>query len=335
MGQHEHIRGNLKTQSIAVGVGFILLIIKLVAWMITGSNAILSDAAESVVNVVAGAFALFSIHYASQPKDPEHLYGHGKMEFISSGMEGMLIFVTGMAIIGKAIYNLVEPNEIQELGVGIVLSTAAGLVNFLLAALLIRRGRKTHSTAMEADGQHLLSDAYSTVGMLIGLLVVWFTGKVWLDNAIALVFGVLLIRIGYKVIQQAVAGILDRTDETLVRQLVEVLSNNRSDDWIDFHNLRIIKFGSVLHVDCHLTIPWYYDIERGHQMIEEVDEVVNREMDQRVELFIHVDPCRPKSCPVCPKVDCEVRKHAFLGRSQWTLLKVLGEERHTKQDVGA
>lgn len=335
MGHDHHTSGNLKTQSVAVGVGLLLFVIKFAAWIITGSNAILSDALESVINVLAGGFALFSIYYASRPKDAGHLYGHGKMEFISSGLEGLLILIAGLVIIGKAIYNFIEPQELDELGMGILLTSGAGLVNFLLAIMLIRRGKKVHSVAMESDGKHLLSDAYSTVGMLVGLLIVWLTGEVWLDNAIALLFGGLLVRIGYKVLRTAAGGILDETDEELVEKLSQVLEKNRQDDWIDIHNLRIIKFGSVLHVDCHLTLPWYYTTEKGHDILDEIEAIVNRDMERRVELFIHIDPCRPHSCHICPKSDCEVRKHPFKERLPWKLREVLGEERHGKGEFEA
>lgn len=325
---HTYTKGNLKIQGVAVGVGLLLLIIKFAAWFITGSNAILSDALESVINVLAGSLALFSIYYASRPKDADHLYGHGKMEFISSGFEGLLIIVAGGVIIGKAVYNLIFPHEIEELGVGILLTTAAGLVNFILAIALIKRGQKTHSVAMEADGKHLLSDAYSTVGMLLGLLLVWFTGQVWIDNLVALLFGALLLRIGYKVTKGALAGILDETDLVLARQFVDILQQNRKDDWIDIHNFRIIKFGSVLHVDCHVTLPWYYTIEQGHAIVESIEELVNTKLKRQVELFVHVDHCLPKSCSLCAKSDCEVRKHAFEAQQKWTLENVLENARH-------
>lgn len=325
---HSHTKGSLKVQAVAVGVGLILLIIKFAAWIITGSNAILADALESIINVLAGSLALFSIYYASRPRDAEHLYGHGKMEFISSAFEGILIFAAGLVIVGKAIYNFIEPQELEELHVGILLTTGAGLVNFILAIILIKKGRENHSMAMEADGKHLLSDAYSTVGMLIGLVLVWFTDQVWLDNLVAMIFGVLLLRIGYKVAKTALGGILDETDEKLVNQIIEVLEKHRQPDWIDIHNLRIIKFGSELHVDCHLTLPWYYTIERGHEIIDSIEEIVNREIGRNVEFFIHIDPCRPNSCHICPKSDCEVRQHDFKNRLPWTRDKVLGVERH-------
>lgn len=330
MGHHhdDHTRGNLRTQSVAVVVGLLLFAIKLIAWIVTGSNAILSDTFESVINVLAGVLALYSIYYASRPRDANHLYGHGKMEFISSGIEGMLIIGAGLLIIGKAIYNLIEPQEIQELGLGILLTTGAGLVNFVLALALIKQGKKSHSAAMVADGKHLLSDAYSTVGMLLGLVVIWLTGEVWLDNAIALAFGLLLVRIGYKVIRSAMAGILDETDQKLVEQIIEALEKHRQPDWIDVHNLRIIKFGSALHIDCHMTLPWFYTVEQGHDIVESIEKMVNRETQRQVEFFIHVDPCRPHSCQICSKQDCEVRQHPFEQKLPWTLEKVLGENRH-------
>ncbi len=326
---HGHSHGNLKVQAIAVGVGIILLLVKFTAWYITGSNAILADALESIINVIAGSLALFSIYYASRPRDAEHLYGHGKIEFISSAFEGVLIIGTGLVITGKAFYNFIYPQELEELHIGIILTSGAGLINFVLAFVLIRRGKASHSMAMEADGKHLLSDAYSTVGMLLGLVLVLITGKVWLDNAAAMLFGFLLLRIGYKVAKEALAAILGETDEMLVNQLVEILEKHRKPDWIDVHNLRIIKFGSELHVDCHFTLPWYYTIEQGHAIIDEIEELVNRETGRKTEFFIHIDPCRPHSCPICPKMDCEVRQRPFEKRLPWTLDKVLGLKYHS------
>jgi cation diffusion facilitator family transporter len=325
---HHHLKGNLKIQSIAVIAGLIQLIIKFIAWVITGSNAILSDALESIINVLAGSLALFSIYYASRPRDDDHPYGHGKIEFISSGFEGMLIFTAGVIIIGKATYNLIFPNEIEELGLGLLLSGAAGLVNFVVAMVLIKRGRLTKSVAMEADGKHLLSDAFSTVGMLIGLALVWYTNKVWIDNLVALLFGALLLRIGFKVAKEALAGILDETDLDLVEKFISILQAHRKPEWIDIHKFRIIKFGNVLHVDCHVTVPWYFTVEQAHKIVDEIEALINHEMDQQVELFIHTDPCRPKACVFCSVQNCEVRQQPFIERLEWTKANILHTERH-------
>lgn len=328
---HHHLKGNLKIQAIAVIVGLLLLLIKFSAWVITGSNAILSDALESIINVLAGSLALFSIYYASRPRDDDHPYGHGKIEFISSGFEGLLIIGAGLIIISKAIYNFIFPNEIEALGLGILLSASAGLINFILAKVLIGRGRKTKSVAMEADGKHLMSDAYSTVGMLIGLGLVWFTNQVWIDNLVALIFGFLLLRIGYSVAKDALAGILDETDLTLVDRFIAVLQANRKPDWIDIHKFRIIKFGNVLHVDCHVTVPWYYTVQQAHQIVDEIEALINLEMDQQVELFIHTDPCRPKACNFCAIENCSERQHPFEKRLAWTKANVLHSERHDSE----
>lgn len=325
---HSHTASSLKVQAIAVGVGLILLFIKFAAWIITGSNAILADALESIINVLAGSLALFSIYYASRPKDAEHLYGHGKMEFISSGFEGVLIFAAGLIIIGKAVYNFIEPQELEELRIGIVLTAGAGLVNFILAMVLIKKGKENHSMAMEADGKHLLSDAYSTVGMLLGLVLVWITDQLWLDNVVALIFGAMLLRIGFQVAKTAMAGILDETDIQLVDQFIEVLEKHRQPDWIDVHNLSIIKFGSELHVDCHLTLPWHYTIEKGHEIIDSIEEIVNRELGRKVEFFIHIDPCKRDQCKVCPQGDCNVHQTPLENRQPWTVEKVLGKDHH-------
>jgi cation diffusion facilitator family transporter len=176
-----------------------------------------------------------------------------------------------------------------------------------------------------------MSDAFSTVGMLIGLALVWYTNKVWIDNLVALVFGFLLLRIGYSVGKDALAGILDETDIKLTERFIAILQANRKPEWIDIHKFRIIKFGNVLHVDCHVTVPWYYTVEQAHTIVDEIEALVNREMDQQVELFIHTDPCRPKACNFCPVENCAVRKHPFEGRLVWTKENVLNSERHDSE----
>jgi len=327
-GHHHQMQGNLKVQATAVIVGLVILIIKFSAWMVTGSNAILSDALESIINVLAGSLAFYSIYYASQPKDDNHPYGHGKIEFVSSGFEGLLILVAGIIIIGKAGYNLIFPHEIEELGLGILLSGGAGLINFILAMVLIKRGKKTKSIAMEADGKHLMSDAYSTIGMLVGLAIVWLTNLAWIDNAVAIIFGALLLRIGYKVIKDSLAGILDETDLALVDRFIAILENHRKPEWIDIHKFRIIKFGSVLHVDCHVTVPWYFTVQQAHQIVDEIEHFINHEMEQQVELFIHTDPCRPQACVLCSVENCAVRQYPFKERLVWNKDNVLHTERH-------
>ena len=321
-------RGNYQLQLWALLLGVALLVIKFVAWWYTNSNAILSDALESIINVVAGAFALYSLVIAAQPSDHNHPYGHGKIEFVSAGFEGALIFLAGILIIVKAIYNLQFPQPLGSLDLGVLLTFITGGLNYLMGIFLIKRGRKFESAIMVASGKHLHSDAWSSVGLIVGLVLVWITGWEILDSIIAMTFAGFIIYTGYGLVRSALAGIMDETDTALVAEIVEELEAHRSPHWIDIHNLRVIKYGASLHIDCHMTLPWYFTTKESHYEVEALSQVANAKRENPVELFIHVDPCLPNSCPLCMKFDCTYRKHAFEKRVEWKLENVAVNQKH-------
>jgi len=321
-------RSNYQMQLWALILGIALMAIKFIAWWFTNSNAVLSDALESIINVVAGAFALYSLVIAAQPRDHNHPYGHGKIEFVSAGFEGALIFLAGISIIGKAIYNLQFPQPIGALDIGVILTVVTGGFNYMMGIYLEKRGRKVESTIMVASGKHLQSDAWSSLGLIIGLALVWATGWYVLDSVIAILFALLIIYTGYGLVRSAMAGIMDETDTALVAEIVEQLQAHRSPHWIDIHNLRVIKYGAHLHIDCHMTVPWYFTTREAHQEVEALERLANDNRENPVELFIHIDPCMPNSCPLCMKEDCAYRKHVFERRVDWTMENVVVNERH-------
>ncbi|GAB4184589.1 MAG: cation diffusion facilitator family transporter [Thermoflexibacter sp.] len=320
-------RQNIKLQYIAVSVGVALLIAKFVAYFLTNSNAILTDALESIVNVVAGSFALYSLTIAARPKDSSHPYGHGKIEYISASVEGVLIFVTGTSMIIKATYNLFYPTEIDQLDIGILLTALAGGVNYLLGAIIEKRGEKTHSLTLIADGKHLKSDAYSTVGMIIGLGIIYFTGYNWLDNVIAISFGLLICYTGVRILQKSIAGIMDEADYGIIEQVIKVLNDNRKENWIDFHHVRVIKFGSQFHVDCHITLPYYLTVKEAHDEMEVIEQIMKENFENQVETAVHTDPCKPDLCAICSKKDCVVRQEPFSKKIEWNLHNTMPDKR--------
>ena len=319
---------NIRLQLFVVGVGLVLLILKFVAFFITNSNAILTDALESIINVVAGAFSLYSLVLSAQPKDLNHPYGHGKIEFVAATLEGSLIVVAGGSIIVKSVYNLFEPHVLQKLDVGIILTAVAGLVNYAVGAMAERRGARNNSLVLVAGGKHLKTDAYSTAGILIGLLLIYLTGLVWLDSVVAIIFGLMIGYTGYKILRSAIAGIMDEADYVLLKRIVQVLNDNRRDNWIDIHNLRVIKYGTTLHIDCHLTVPWYLNVTEAHDEVEAVGKLIREKIDPSIELFIHTDPCIPSSCSICTKPDCHVRQHPLKERIEWDFDKVIADRKH-------
>lgn len=321
--------------AVTVAIGLLLLCMKFGAYVLTHSDAILTDALESIVNVVAGLFALFSLYYASQPKDDNHPYGHGKMEFFSAGFEGGLICIAGVSMMGKAIYSFFHPPTIGALEWGALLTAVAGAVNYVLGRILIARGGRENSLLMIADGKHLISDTVSSIGLLLGLALIWLTGLKWLDQVIALLFGGVILRTGYHLITQSITSLLDEADYGRLGQLIAQLQANRRPQWIDIHNLRAIKFGSQLHVDCHLTLPWYQTLDWAHEQVSAVEDLIRRgdREDEEVEFFIHSDPCvMPSSCKVCQLDGCPHRQADLVQKIDWTLQNVLSNKKHTVPD---
>lgn len=306
-----------------------IMAIKFAAWLLTHSNAILTDALESIINVTAGAFALFSIIYASRPRDEGHPYGHGKIEYVSAGFEGGLILLAGLSINGKAIYGMFHPQEIHKIDLGALMAAAAGAANFIMGRILVRRGKKHNSALMIADGKHLISDTVSSVGLVVGLLIMYFTKLDWLDNILALVFGCVIIYMGWKLMRESLGSLLDSADHEKLDQLAATLNKHRRPNWVDMHNLRALKYGSYLHVDAHITLPWYLSLVDAHEEVTAVEKVIRDEMGEEVEFFIHADPCLPTSCSICPLDNCPKRQAERVKKLEWTLENMLPDRKHT------
>ncbi|WP_177766722.1 cation diffusion facilitator family transporter [Flavobacterium sp. I3-2] len=324
---------NYQFQKIVAIVGVLLFVIKFIAWYITDSVAVLTDALESVINVVSGFIGLYSLYLSSLPRDENHPYGHGKVEFISASIEGTLISIAGVVIIYEAILNLQHPKVISKLDYGIYLIAITAIINYVVGMIAVKKGKKNNSLALIASGKHLQSDTYSTLGIIIGLIVMFFTDLPWLDSAVALLFAGFIIFTGYKILREAVSGIMDETDEVLLKELVEFLNKVRRPNWIDLHNLRIIKYGSTLHIDCHMTVPWYFNIQEGHAEVDALEDLVKEYFGDRIEVFVHLDSCKEYSCQICPIKDCSVRKYEFQKRIDFTIENISKNEKHNRNVI--
>jgi cation diffusion facilitator family transporter len=322
---------NIRIQTWVAILSVVLLVAKLTAYYLTSSVAVLTDALESIVNVVAGFFGLFSLYISAKPRDSDHPYGHGKIEFVSSAVEGSMITIAGILILIESIKNLITPAPLNQLDVGIILIGVAGFLNFLAGTISVRYGKKNNSLALQASGKHLLSDTYSTAGIMVGLILIHFTNLIWIDSTVAIVFSFIILYTGYKIIRSSLAGIMDETDRELLEKMVTVLNANRTANWVDMHNLRIIKYGSILHLDCHLTVPWYLNVDEAHKEIDRLAELVRKEFGESLELFVHSDGCLDFSCKICDKQDCPVRKHAFEHRVEWTVKNISTNQKHTSK----
>jgi cation diffusion facilitator family transporter len=322
---------NIQIQRIVVVVAITLLIVKFAAYFLTHSVAILTDAMESIVNVVAGLLGLYSLIVSARPRDEDHPYGHGKVEFISSAVEGTLIVMAGFLILYESINALILPKELHQLDYGLLLIASTAIVNYLMGTWCVRVGRNHNSYALIASGKHLQTDTYSTLGIIAGLIAIWFFKISWLDSAVAIFFGVIILYNGYKIVRQSVAGIMDETDEELLTKMVMLLNENRRENWIDLHNVRIIKYGPVLHLDAHITIPWYLNVHEAHDEIDALALLVRKEFGESLELYVHSDGCLDFSCNVCQKQDCTVRKHPFQRKVEWTIQNISTNLKHNNK----
>lgn len=319
---------NFDVQKKLTGIILVMYILKITAWLLTDSVAILSDAMEYTINVIAGFVGLYSLYISAKPRDFDHPYGHGRVEFISAAVEGTLMIVSGGIIIYEAINNLIHPEPINKLDYGLILVSITALVNFVVGAYSVRVGKKNNSLPLIAAGKHMQTDTYTTLGVIFGLALILVFKIIWLDSVVALAVTVFLFYSGYQIIRTSIAGIMDETDTELLGEVIKVLNENRRENWIDLHNLRIIKYGSILHLDCHITIPWYFNIHQGHDEVKALEDLVRERFGESVELFVHTDGCLDFSCKLCTKTDCVHRMHPFQQKVEWTIENVSSNSKH-------
>lgn len=316
---------------IQLGITFLsvlLFVVKVVAYYYTNSLAILSDALESIVNMIAGFIGLYALYVAAKPKDTDHPYGHGKAEFVSAAVEGTLIVVAGLLIIYETIHTFFIPHKVQQLDIGLWLVALTAIINFAAGWFCVRIGNKNNSLALASSGKHLQVDTYSTVAVIIGLLVIFYTHLYWLDKVIAFTLSGIILYNGYTIIRASLAGIMDEADTALLQKLVAILNDNRKPNWIDLHNLRVIKYGSLLHIDCHLTVPWFLNVHEAHAEIDALTKLISTNFSDNIEFFVHTDGCLNFSCSICTKEDCTKRQSPLQHKVEWTLTNVLSNEKH-------
>jgi cation diffusion facilitator family transporter len=313
---------------ISLITGAVLMVAKFAAYFLTQSNFILTDAAESIVNVIASGFAFFSIYLAEQPKDVNHPYGHGKVEFFSVFVEGILILIAGVAIILKSVYGFFHPNAIHDILKGASIIGVTGVINGLLGWYLIKKGESLRSMTLDADGRHLITDMVTSAGLVVGLTLIYFTQIAILDNVLSIVVAGYIIFTGYKLTRKAIGGLMDEADFKIVDDVIAVLNAKRKVEWIDVHNLRAQKYGNELHIDCHMTLPNYFDLNRVHQEVHLVDVLINTDVSIKTELFIHTDPCLPECCHYCSMPNCPIRSEAKTKDIEWTMDNVTRNKKH-------
>ncbi len=315
----------------ALIMSVLLMLAKFTAYFITASNFILTDAAESVVNVIASSFAFYSITLASQPKDINHPYGHGKIEFFSVFIEGTLISIAGIIIVFKGSYGLFYPSKVHDILAGAIIIGITGAINGGIGYYMINKGKTLQSITLEADGRHLLTDMVTSGGLVIGLTLIYFLSYPWLDSGLSVLVGLYICITGYKLVRRSVGGLMDEADFTIVQDIIRILNEQRKVEWIDVHNLRAQKYGNELHIDCHMTLPNYFDLNRVHEEVALVDRMINTETHINTELFIHTDPCIPYCCHYCSMPNCPIRSQPKSEEITWTMDNVTRNKKHFEE----
>jgi cation diffusion facilitator family transporter len=279
---------------VSIVAAVVTMALKASAWWVTGSVGLLSDAAESVVNLVAAVFAYFALLYAAQPVDREHTYGHEKIEFFSSGLEGGLIFFAAVVIAWSSVERLLSGPVVQSLDLGLALSSVAAVINLGVARLLLGVGRRHRSIVLEADGQHLMTDVWTSAGVLLGLGLVRVTGQVWLDPVVALLVAANILWTGFGLVRRSFHGLMDRAlpDKELAR-IREVITSHL-ETGMAFHALRTRQAGSRRFADFHLLVPGAMSVQSAHELADRIEDALRAALDS-LEVTIHLEPIEERT----------------------------------------
>ena len=324
-------RIRMRAALVSVVVSIALLAVKFTAYSMTGSTAVLSDALESIVNVFAAGGAAGAIRFASKPADRNHPYGHGKIEFVSAAFEGGLITFAAVLLVYEAIQTILTGVDLRQLNLGIAVVLGAGIANAMLGLFLLRTGRRHRSPALVADGHHMLSDFWTSLGVGLGLIAVQWTGIVLLDPLIAAAVAIRLAFTGVRLVRQAIGGLMDEEDPQIVKELVEVMDSEAEPGVIRVHSLRAIRSGGFHHVDAHLVVPEYWTIELAHGLTESYARSVISSSAFDGEIEFHTDPCRQIYCSGCRVVDCPVRVEPFVFRPPLTVEEAVKKDAPTRE----
>ncbi|PKL88558.1 MAG: cation diffusion facilitator family transporter [Ignavibacteriae bacterium HGW-Ignavibacteriae-2] len=317
---------------ISLVIGFILFIGKIVAYYLTNSSAIFSDAAESVVHIIATGLVLFSIYLSNKPPDRSHFYGHGNIEYFSAGFEGFLIICAATIIIYSAVLDLIHGASPENLDIGTLIVGAAGVINIFLGYYLIDQGKKTNSIALVADGKHVLTDAVTSIGVIVGLVLIIFTNFYILDQIVAIIVALNIVYTGYKLIRESIGELMNETDKQLLADLSEILRKIKKNYYIDLHHLRFWKSAERVFIDFHLTIPFYFSIKQSHLEDEYISRILKTQFPDS-EVRIHMDYCGAELCKFCDYMECQERSFEKSDTVEWSVDKLLGNPINLKQHI--
>ena len=300
-------RMRMKAVGLSIIVSLVLLALKFLTYRLTHSAAVLSDALESIINVAASSFAILSIWMAAKPADPDHPYGHGKIEYFSAGFEGALIVGAAIGIFYTGVQHLLHPRPLPHLEAGLLILMAATIINLLLGLFLVRIGQRTESITLIADGRHILTDVYSSGAVMVGLLAVHWTGWLRFDGVVACLVGVNILITGGQLVHQSYTRLMDASDPELLERITRLLAENKRPHWIDIHQLRAWRAGTMIHIDLHLVLPEDLLLDQAHQEAKRLENMLVDEFSGNADILVQMDPCDPTACPICTLNECALR----------------------------
>ncbi len=307
-------------------VSLFVLAVKAWAYLQTHSQAIFSDAVESIINVAAALIAIWVVHISAKPADQDHPYGHGKVEYFSSAFEGGMIAVAAVLIAAQAMRTLLHGSEIHQLAEGISLMVIATFANMVLGIYLLRVAKKSRSITLRASGLHVLSDFWTTAGVVVSIGLVLLFKVNWIDPVCALFIALFLAKTGFDLVKQSVSGLLDAEDKQILLSLRNIISEDEHPGIIQVHHCRIMRAGSYHHIDAHAVVPEFWSVLDAHMKTEDFERRMINQYPYDGELHLHMDPCRRAYCRVCDVYACPIRRKPFVEKLELTLEDLISPE---------
>ena len=292
---------------LSLAFGFLMLAMKWYAYYLTGSTAILSDAAESVIHIIGVGFAVFSLWYSFQPADEGHTYGHHKINYFSAGFEGALIILAAIYIIYISIKRLLFGIEITNLDEGTYFTLAASVINLFLGSFLVWKGKKSNSIILIANGKHVLTDSWTSFGVVAGLLLTLFTGWLPFDPLVAMAAAINILWSGGKLVRKSIGGLMDESNENLSKSIKNVLDKETKIKNLGYHQLRFRESGNIIWMEFHLLFPKGTLLEDAHKEATELEIAIKKELKTQTNIISHLEPLE-----LHDEIHKELHNHSFI-----------------------